>query len=81
MRHYSIINVKHIVTTSLFDKLRNDSTKFIKQVDLWRSWGMTWAQIDEAFGVCYQRSRRVYKAHCSRVGILDDHAYRDCRSL
>lgn len=56
------------------------ASQFVQTVDLMREWGWSWAQIDEALGVCYQRSRRVYKSCCSQLRILDKHRYMHCRA-
>ena len=52
----------------------------VQHIELFRTWGRSWAYIDKALGFNYGRSRRVYKRICAYYGIKDRHYYRHCKS-
>ena len=52
----------------------------VQHIELFRTWGRSWAYIDKALGFNYGRSRRVYKRICAYYGIKDRHYYRHCKT-
>ena len=52
----------------------------VQHIELFRTWGRSWASIDKALGFNYGRSRRVYKRICAYYGIEDRHHYRHCKT-
>ena len=54
--------------------------ELVSVIDSLRNRGRTWDSLDDVFGIPKGRTRRVYKSACSRLGIIDVHYYRHCKT-